>query len=129
MLNIEQYSDCIGLYYYNTTRTKATSIQFKTQALFKPSKLHTNYTYKKINHPSLSTMEALDDLLNFSDDEEKTKLPFSSSSLISINGHKDDDPLSVPVSIIYPFVWIVQTRTELDLTRSSWEWVTESRVV
>lgn len=41
-------------------------------------------------------MEALDDLLNFSDDEEKTKIPFSSSSLISINGHKDDDPLSVP---------------------------------
>ncbi|KAL8158377.1 GATA transcription factor 1-like [Apium graveolens] len=41
-------------------------------------------------------MESLDDLLNFSDDEEKTKLPFSSSSLISINGHKDDDPLPVP---------------------------------
>ncbi|KAK1362651.1 Gata transcription factor 11 [Heracleum sosnowskyi] len=38
-------------------------------------------------------MEALDDLLNFSDDdEENTKLPFSSSSF----GHKDDDPLSVP---------------------------------
>ena len=49
-------------------------------------------------------MEALDEFLNFSDEDEKTKLPLSSSPLFSFNGLKDDDPPSVTVSFIYPFV-------------------------
>ncbi|KAL1804057.1 hypothetical protein DCAR_0935755 [Daucus carota subsp. sativus] len=51
-------------------------------------------------------MEALDEFLNFSDEDEKTKLPLSSSPLFSFNGLKDDDPPSVTEFVEEELEWL-----------------------